>query len=301
MISVKVPATSANLGPGFDCMGFALQVYNSIDVQEISSGLEINISDDTAKFLPKDEKNLVYQSMVKIFEKVGYYPKGLRINMENKIPVTRGLGSSSACVVGGLFAANALSGNQLRKEELIRIAAQIEGHPDNSTPAILGGMVVAVQDKEDVHYVRTALSEILQFAVFIPNFTLATKKARKILPDTIPHSDGVFNTGRAALMAASLITGNLKNITMAVEDKLHQPYREKFIPGMKEIFEISRKNGAKGVFLSGAGPTLIAILDKNYQDFKIEVSKQLKQKVPDWTVEMISPDNEGVKISVNNE
>lgn len=301
MISVKVPATSANLGPGFDCMGFALQVYNSIDVQEISSGLEINISDDTAKFLPKDEKNLVYQSMVKIFEKVGYYPKGLKINMENKIPVTRGLGSSSACVVGGLFAANALSGSQLRKEELIRIAAQIEGHPDNSTPAILGGMVVAVQDKEDVHYVRTALSETLEFGVFIPNFTLATKKARKILPDTIPHSDGVFNAGRAALMAASLITGNLKNIPLAVEDKLHQPYREKFIPGMKEIFEISRKNGAKGVFLSGAGPTLIAILDKNYQDFKIEVSKQLKQKVPHWTVDMISPDNEGVKISVNNE
>ncbi|MBZ4647177.1 MAG: homoserine kinase [Petroclostridium sp.] len=298
MISVKVPATSANIGPGFDCMGVALQIYNTIDVEEIPSGLEINILDATGDFLPKNEKNLVYQSMLAVFDKTGYYPKGLKINLKNNIPVTRGLGSSSACVAGGLFAANALTGNKLTKEEIILMAAQIEGHPDNSTPAILGGMVVAVLDKSDIRYVRIELPDHLKFAVFVPNFPLPTKKARDILPGYIPHKDGVYNTGRAALMAASLITGNYDNITFAIEDRLHQPYREGLIPGMKEIFQLSRQYGAKGVFLSGAGPTLIAILDQDYEHFRSKMGMHLQQHMQDWTVDIVSPDNEGIKIEI---
>ncbi|MDK2933139.1 MAG: homoserine kinase [Clostridiales bacterium] len=296
MISLKVPATSANMGPGFDCMGLALQLYNIIEVEEISTGLEINILDHTSSFLPKNKKNLVYQSMLKVFDKVKCYPKGLRINLTNNIPITRGLGSSSACVVGGLFAANALTGNQLTKEELILMAAQIEGHPDNSTPAILGGMVVAVLDKNDICYVRNKLPDELKFAVFIPNFPLATKKAREILPKFISHKDAVFNAGRAALMAASLITGDYKNLSVALQDKLHQPYRKKLIPGMKEIFQLCKECGTAGVYLSGAGPTLIAILNERYQEHSEKMAGYLKKHMPNWSLQVISPDNEGIQI-----
>ncbi|MGE4284229.1 MAG: homoserine kinase [Clostridia bacterium] len=301
MISVKVPASSANLGAGFDCMGVALKLYNLIDVEEISSGLDINILGETTTFLPKDEKNLVYQSMLKIFDYIGRYPKGLKINLTNRIPVTRGLGSSSACVAGGLFAANALTGYQLTQKELITMAAQIEGHPDNSTPTILGGMVVAVMDKGEVPYVRIKLPDTLKFAVFVPGFTLATKKARNILPDVISHKDGVFNAGRAALMAASMVAGNYDNIPFAVEDKLHQPYRAELIPDMKQIFDVSKQYGAKGAFLSGAGPSIIAILDQHSEIFRSEASKYIQKNLPEWSIDIIEPDNEGITVVIDND
>ena len=297
MIKVKVPATSANMGPGFDCMGLALQIYNTIEVEELEEGLEINILDDTKELLFADSRNLVYQSMKIVFEKMNYTPKGLRINLVNSIPITRGLGSSSACIVGGLFAANALMNNPLSTEELLRIAAQEEGHPDNSTPAILGGLAVAVLDKNDLYYVRKSLPDTLKFGVFIPAFTLSTKKARNVFPTAIPHEDGVFNAGRAALMAASMLMGDYSNLRIAVEDRLHQPYRQELIPGMQEIFEKSTAFGAKGVYLSGAGPTLVAIVDEDTENFESVMGDYIKNKLSQWTFRILKPDNNGVQIS----
>ncbi|NLY44325.1 MAG: homoserine kinase [Clostridiaceae bacterium] len=267
MISVRVPATSANIGPGFDCMGLALQMYNTIEAEEISSGLEILISGSTKRFLPTNEKNLVYQSMREVFNRIGYQPRGLRLKLINNIPVTRGLGSSSACIVGGLFAANAMAGFPFTTDELIFMAAEMEGHPDNSTAAILGGLVIAAPGDRKIHYIRVDLTNKIKFAVFIPDFPLPTREARSVLPELIPYKDAVFNIGRAALLAASFATGNLEHIIFAMEDRLHQPFRQDLIPGMGEIFSTSKEYGAKGVYLSGAGPTIIAMLDQKDDSF----------------------------------
>ncbi len=294
MIKVRVPATSANMGPGFDSLGVALELYNYITAEETDSGLEIIIPDETGKFLPKTEKNLIYRCMKEVFHKVGYAPKGLRLTLENNIPVTRGLGSSSAGIVGGLYAANLLAGSPLSKKELLDMAVKIEGHADNVTPAMMGGFTVSVMQKERHSYVCHKLKDDLRFAALIPNFPLATKKARSILPRTVLHRDAAYNVGHSALLAASLITGDYSNIRTAIGDRLHQYYRKTLIPSMDELFNICYRHGALGVYLSGAGPTLIAIIGVGNRNFNPEVSGILAQKMQNWRLDILKPDNLGV-------
>ena len=294
MIKVRVPATSANMGPGFDSLGVALELYNYITVEEIDSGLEINVLDETARFLPRNEKNLVYRCMKDVFRKAGCSPKGLRLTLENNIPVTRGLGSSSAGIVGGLYAANCLLGKPFSKEELLDIAIKTEGHADNVTPAMFGGFTVSVLQRNGHHYVRHELKDDLRFAALIPDFPLATKKARAILPRTVSHRDAAYNAGHSALLAASLITGDYTHIRSAIGDRLHQYYRKTLIPSMDELFNICYRHNALGVYLSGAGPTLIAIIGAGNKDFHPEVSRILAQKMQNWRLEILKTDNMGV-------
>lgn len=294
MIKIRVPATSANMGPGFDSLGVALELYNYITAEETQSGLEIKILDETAKFLPKNENNLVYRCMKEVFDKVGYHPKGLKLTLENGIPVTRGLGSSSAVIVGGLYTANALCGYPLSKEELLRMAVKLEGHADNVTPAMLGGFTVSVMQREHHHFVRHTLKDDLRFAAIIPDFPLATKKARSILPRTVSHRDAAYNAGHSALLAASLISGDYSNIRAAIGDRLHQYYRKTLIPSMDEIFNICYRHGALGVYLSGAGPTLIAIIGESNKNFNSEVSRILAHKMQNWRLAILKTDNTGV-------
>lgn len=294
MIKIRVPATSANMGPGFDSLGVALELYNYITVEEIGSGLEIEILDETSKFLPKDERNLVYRCIKEVFDKVGYHPKGLRLTLENNIPVTRGLGSSSAVIVGGLFAGNLLAGKPLSKEELLSMAIKLEGHADNVTPAMTGGFTVSVMQKNKHHYVCHRLKDDLRFAAIIPDFPLATKKSRSILPRTVSHRDAAYNAGHSALLAASLISGDYSNIRAAIGDRLHQYYRKSLIPSMDEIFNICYRHGSLGVYLSGAGPTLIAIIRDTNKSFHPDVSRILAQKMQNWRLEILKPDNIGV-------
>lgn len=298
MYKVKIPATSANLGPGFDCMGVALNLYNYIEVEEIEKGLVIEINGDRDR-IQTNESNLVYRSMKALFEKVGYMPSGIRIVQTNGIPITRGLGSSAACIVGGLFAANEIVGRKLNKYELAVLAATLDGHPDNTTPAILGGLIVSVLDGKDLFHVSIDIPENIRFAAFIPGFTLSTVKARRILPERIYHKDAVFNAGRAALLVASLMTGSLGNLPCAFQDRLHQPYRKKLIPDMERIIEKSLRNGARGCFLSGAGPTVIAILDGNYDKFLNEMNMYIKPLNGSWHMELLGVDKRGVDIIVN--
>ncbi len=294
MIKIRVPATSANMGPGFDSLGVALELYNYITVEETGSGLEIDILDETSKFLPKDEKNLIYRCMKKVFDKVGYAPKGLRLTLENNIPVTRGLGSSSAGIVGGLYAGNALAGYPLTKEELLSMAVELEGHADNVTPAMTGGFTVSVLQRDKHHYVCHRLKDDLRFAAIIPDFPLATKKARSILPRTVSHRDAAYNAGHSALLAASLISGDYSHIRAAIGDRLHQYYRKTLIPSMDELFNICYRHGALGVYLSGAGPTLVAIIGEQNKNFNPEVSRILAQKMQNWRLEILKADNLGV-------
>lgn len=298
MIKIRVPATSANIGPGFDSLGVALSLYNYISVEETDSNLQIEILDDTKNRLPADERNLVYRCMLKVFQKVGYSPRGLRLILENNIPVTRGLGSSSAGIVGGLVAANLLCKDVLSRDELLRMAVEIEGHADNVTPAFMGGFTVSVSDRDKLNYVCHPLKKDIRFAAFVPDFQLATRKSRQVLPRIVSHRDAVYNTGHSALLAASLISGNYENIRPAIGDRLHQGYRKHLIPSMDSIFDLCYRNDALGVYLSGAGPTVMAIIREKNRDFLPNVSRILNQKMKNWHLSVLEADNEGaVKIN----
>ena len=296
MIKVRVPATSANMGPGFDSMGLALGLYNYVTAEETDGGLLIDIPDETGKFLAKDERNLVYKSMMALFREVGYPVKGLHLTLENNIRVTRGLGSSSAGIVSGLIAANAMSGNQLSKDGLLFLAAELEGHADNVTPALMGGFTVAVKQRNRVQYVKTELKDDLCFAAFIPDFYLQTKKARGILPHSVSMRDAVYNTGHSALLATSLMTGKYENIRTAVGDKLHQRYRKRLVPRMDEMFKTCYEKGALGVYLSGAGPTIVAIVHRDNAEFEAKMNQVLQERMPDWNLTMLLADNTGAVI-----
>ena len=298
MIKVRVPATSANIGPGFDSMGVALTLYNYVSVQETDKeGLLIEILDESSAFLPKDENNLIYRAMQRVFERAGYKPKGLHIVLENNIPVTRGLGSSSAGIIGGMVAANALIKNKLPQNEILKMAAEMEGHPDNVTPALLGGFTVNVQTKYSVKYVKSEISnDDICFAALMPNFFLQTKKSRNVLPKSVKHTDAVYNAGHSALLAASLMTGKYENIRTAIGDKLHQRYRRSLIPNMDVIFRLCYDNKALGVYLSGAGPTIIAIVSKDNKAFESNISNAIKNKSGGWKLAMLSVDNEGAVV-----
>ncbi|MDR0405173.1 MAG: homoserine kinase [Clostridiales bacterium] len=299
MITVTVPATSANVGPGFDCIGVALALYNTVSARETDGGLLIEILDESSEFLPRDTKNLVYRAMKSVFDEAGYTPSGLRITQRNAIPVTRGLGSSSASIVGGIMAANALCGAGMSRGDMISFAARLEGHPDNTTPALAGGMTVAALDGGNAYYQKIPIDgNRLKFAVFVPNFTLRTKKARSVLPSAVPHEDAVFNASRAALLTASVITGNYANLKIALDDRLHQQYRRHLIKGMDGITEQAARCGAWGCCVSGAGPAILSLIDaERAARFSTEMSAFLSREMPEWNLMVLEPDNLGATLT----
>lgn len=299
MIKVKVPATTANMGPGFDSIGMALTMYNIVYAEKIDKGLEIIVQDGNTS-IPTDESNLIYKTICYFYDNIGQKVPSMRLIQQDSIPHTRGLGSSAACIVAGLHIANAMSQSFFSKEELVQMAAQIEGHPDNTTPALLGGMTIGAMNEKDMKYVKIRVPDTLHFAVMIPDFTLSTELAREALPKSVSLQDAVFNASRAALLATSMMTGDIDNLAIATEDRLHQPYRASLIPNMEAILEKARSYGAKGTFLSGAGPTLLAVI-KNVVDFRREMVTYLDTLEHKWQVQMLQADNEGAKVWVNEE
>ena len=294
MIKIRIPATSANLGAGFDALGLALSFYNYVEMEE-SDRVEISSADDIA--VPTDESNLIYVSAKDLFEVCGKKLEGLKLRQTNNIPMARGLGSSSACIVAGLVGANTLLGNPLTTDDLVDLAAQIEGHPDNTAPALLGGIVTAVFDGRKVHWVKQEVFTKLKFAALIPDFDLKTEKARACLPKEVSHKDAVYNLSRAALFSASLLTGKFENLRTAVHDKLHQPYRMELIPNCREVFDIAYTHGAYGVFISGAGPTIMAIADESNEFFEGKMKFSLENAgLTGWQVREFHIDNEGTKL-----
>ncbi len=298
MIKIRIPATSANIGSGFDSLGLALNLYNYIYMEQID-GIEIKSKDHTV--IPTGENNLVYKTAKHLFEICGKPFTGLHIEQENNIPMTRGLGSSSACIVGGLFGANELMGNPLSQDELVNFAAVMEGHPDNSTPAILGGLVTAVIDEGKVYCVKQEITEKLRFFAFIPDFEMSTEMARAALPQTIAHKDGVFNLSRAALMSVSLYSGKFQNLRIAAQDRLHQPYRLGLIKDGDKVFQLAYDLGAYAAYISGAGSTLMAIVDeKMAESFEAEARKGLDHLGhQSWEIKKMMIDNLGTQILAN--
>ena len=297
MIHIRIPATSANMGPGFDSIGIAVKLYNHIWVEEQTTGLTIEVKRKQTIPVPLDETNLIYQTLKFFYDQKGLKMPGVKIVQEDYIPMVRGLGSSAACIVGGLFAANALAGNICDKDELAQMAAQLEGHPDNSNPAIFGSMVVGAQDKNKMNHVRLELPDDLIFATMVPDFPVSTHDARSVLPDHYSRGDMVFNASRAALLVASMMTGKYENFDMAMEDCVHQPYRAQLIPGMNEIFAHAKACGAVACYLSGAGSTLMAMVTKDKAEgFERKMSEYLGTLPHNWELNLLQADMQGVLV-----
>ncbi|MBO5505698.1 MAG: homoserine kinase [Clostridia bacterium] len=294
MIKVRVPATSANMGPGFDCLGVAIQLYNYVSIEEYD-GVKIDIIGDGEDFLPKDERNLVYQSAMEIISRADKTVKGLHLILENNIPITRGLGSSSASILGGMIAGNTLVGSPLTMQEILDIAAEKEGHADNVSPAVFGGFTVNSYNGKTVNSLKFPVPEDICFAVFKPAFFLKTKKSRSVLPNTVSHHSAATNTGNAAMLVGALLTGKYEFLKIGFSDELHQKFRKKLIPDMDYIFRVSEKHGALGSYLSGAGPTIISVISKENVSFLENIKKDM-EKYKKWQVDVYEPDNDGAVI-----
>ncbi len=297
MIRIQVPATSANLGSGFDSLGIALNLYNQVWMEE-SDTLEISCKDDVV--VPTDKSNLIFWAANRLYEICGRKLPGMKIIQLNNIPMARGLGSSSACIVSGILGANRLLGGPLSQQDLVNLAAEIEGHPDNTTPAIEGGLVASAIEAGRVYSVSVPVSEKIRFALFIPPFELPTEKARAVLPKDYSRSDAVYNLSRSALMTASLFSGRLENLRVAVQDKIHQPYRSGLIQNLDDVFRLSYELGSLGTYISGAGPTIISLLGaEDTETFARYASSRLEEKgITGWRTCILEADPVGAQISI---
>lgn len=293
MIKVRVPATTANIGAGFDCMGLAFELFNEFSFEEMKHGLEF----EGVKEEYCNEDNIIYQAMNLCFSRAGYKPTGLKIGiLKEDIPISRGLGSSSSCIVGGLLGANKIMGSPFNLEDLFNMAVEIEGHPDNVAPAFFGGLVVSSMEDGKAYYNRIDIKEGIEFLAFIPTFTLSTEKARKALPENIPFKDGVYNVGKAALTLSCFYSGNYDMLRYACKDRLHEPYRSKLIQNFDIITKETLNLGALCVFLSGAGPTIMSILKKEDNGVKDSIKKYLGIFKKEWSVVELKENNIGAEI-----
>ena len=260
--TVTVPATSANLGPGFDCLGVALTLHNSFTFWRGETETRFEISGIDAHKLPVNEQNLVYQSAMALFERVGQRPFPLHVRQSNQIPVGSGLGSSSSAVIAGLMGANCFLERPLSRDEILQIAIDIEGHPDNVAPAMHGGLILSVMHSEGV-IIEPIPTPLLQAVIVLPDFHLLTEESRAALPTQLTRQDAIFNSSRLALLVRTLERGQFDKLRIAMQDQIHQPFRLPQIPGTETAMAAAYEAGALGVALSGAGPSLLALVAKN--------------------------------------
>ena len=262
-VTVRVPATSANCGPGFDTLGLACNLYNYFTYELIDQGFSLKIEGEGTEKLKAGKNNLAFLSFYKVWDMIVGSKTGLSVIMSNNIPLSRGLGSSSTAIVAGLVAANHLTGNTLSKNEIVQLATEIEGHPDNVAPAILGGMTISYVDNGRASSLKFLPLKPFKLVAVVPDMPLATSLARRAIPKTVPHQDAVFNTSRAALLVGAMLTGNYQHLASGLDDRLHQPYRAHLIPGMEDAFKAAVNNGAFNAIISGAGSTLMAYVPIN--------------------------------------
>ena len=295
MIRVRVPATSANLGPGFDSLGISLNIYNEY---------EFSLKDENGLFFEgveeefQNENNIIFMAIKKIFDKYDFKFEGIRIKIiKQDIPISRGLGSSSSCIVAGLIGGFALMGKEINKNEILSLAVDIEGHPDNVCPAIFGGLVSTIMvDGKKPLYNCVEVKEGVKFIALIPRFKLSTEKARAILPKEVSFRDCVYNIGRAALLISCFSNGNYALLKEASKDRIHERFRSKLIDNFDEVYNKALELGAFSCFLSGAGPTLMAIVDSKDIDFVNNFMRFMKEQELNWDIKELKIDKHGAKI-----
>lgn len=261
--SVRVPATSANLGPGFDCMGIAIDLFNEMSV-ETGQPFSITITGESASLLPTTRENAVVQAMEVLFERAGCtnIRPDWKLTLDNHIPVASGLGSSASAIIGGLLLGNELvadaGGQPLSRRDLLEVAVELEGHPDNVAPALMAGACLSYMDEHGTHTLAVPVPQALCFVVAVPYFTLHTEESRTVVPSMVSRVDAVFNIAQAARLTLALCTGNLELLRGGFADRLHEPYRRSLVPGYDDVRHAALRSGALALTLSGAGPSLLA-------------------------------------------
>ena len=278
MIKVQVPATTANLGPGFDCLGLALKLYLNLEIEEIEDGLVVEYQGEGAKKFSakKKEDTLTWKSINLVLKKTGkdIHKKGLKVRVLNEIPITRGLGSSSSAIIGGIVGAARFYNIDLTNQEILELALALEGHMDNITPALIGGLTLAYKTgREEIKWTGIKIPPDLRIVVAIPEFTLNTREMRKVLPQKVALSKAIFNLSRSALLVNALQNSDWEVLPEAMEDRLHQPYRAPFIPGIEDMFSQIKKTGLAGVALSGSGPSVVSFTKAGSEEVISKIMK----------------------------
>jgi homoserine kinase len=262
-VIVRVPATTANLGPGYDCLALSMDIWNEIEFSMSGNSLSIEIEGEGADLLPRDSTNLIYKCMESLAMQTStMLPQGLQIKCTNRIPVSSGLGSSAAAVIAGLLGAKALLGLQITDQDLLKLALTHEGHADNISACLLGGLVISVLS-DDVLFTKKISIKPLNAVIALPEVKISTHQARSVLPVAIALKESVFNIARVGLLVNNLQEGDYDHLRIAMQDRLHQPYRYGLIPGAEEAISGALEAGAYGAALSGAGPSVIAFVEKD--------------------------------------
>ena len=305
MVKVRIPATTANLGSGFDCLGMALSLYLEIEMEKIAQGFVFEAKGDGLDTLPSDESNLIYKAVSLVMDKaeISLANRGIKITIKSDIPIARGLGSSAAAIIGGIVGASELYELNLSREEILHMAFILEGHFDNIVPALIGGLTISYRNqKGQIRWVKLDIPHNLKAVVGIPSFILSTEEMRKVLPKQVSLEDAVDNLSKSALLVNALQQSKWELIPEAMQDRLHQPFRLPFIKGAKNIFSEVQKSGLAGVALSGSGPTIISLVKEGLEK---EIVKIMKKTFSDAelksSVKVLDPDTEGITIERGEE
>ena len=297
-VSVKVPATSANLGPGFDTLGMALSFYDELEVEAVSgSGAVVEVIGEGAGDVPTDASNLVVRSIAYVFEKRGQAIPGLKLRAHNIIPHGRGMGSSGAAVVSGIMAAKGLLEGieEFTPQDLLQLATDLEGHPDNVAPALFGGLTIAWEDAKGPHHKKLIVHRGVSPLELVPNFKMSTATARALQPETVPHEDAVFNVSRSALLVAAL-TQSPELLMAATEDRLHQDYRAEAMPEAGKVIAMMREHGHAAV-VSGAGPSVLVLASDPAE--RLDAAKLAAEHFPQWRALLLAVDFKGATVVQN--
>ncbi len=297
-VSVKVPATSANLGPGFDTLGMALSYYDELVVEVVAgSGAVVEVHGEGSGEVATDESNLVVKSLAYTFEKFGQKVPGLKLTAHNIIPHGRGMGSSGAAVDSGIVAAKGLLEGivKISDQELLTIATELEGHPDNVAPALFGGLTIAWEDETGPHHKKLFVHRGVSPLELVPNHKMSTALARSLQPESVPHDDAVFNVSRSALLIAAL-TQSPELLLAATEDRLHQDYRAAAMPETDAIVKLMREHGHAAV-VSGAGPSVLVLASDPAQ--RLEAAKLAAKHYPQWKALLLAVDFKGATVALH--
>lgn len=297
---IRVPATTANMGPGFDCLGMALSLYNEFEFTHSSEATTFEAFGMGGEKIYLPEDNLLYQSFVKVYQHIREEIPQVQIKIKVGVPMARGLGSSATAIVGGLLGANYLAKNPLSSQELMNLAIALEGHPDNVIPAFMGNCILSVGSDDDWHFVPVPVHPDIALVLAIPDFELSTEEARGVLPKNLSYSDSVFNIAHLGLLLRALQTGKGEWLAEALKDKLHQPYRRSLIKGYDELEQAVLSHKGYGMVISGAGPTLLALCPDHEADNVAQAMEQVWQGMGvKATVRSLFIDTKGAEVIGN--
>ena len=299
--TARIPASTTNLGPGFDVLGLALQLYSTVTLGPSETDTEVVVSGIDADKIPSTPAHVAFQAVELIFRRSGVKrPKGFKLQIENGIPAIRGLGGSGTAILGGLLTANALCGTPFSDTELLNFATELEGHPDNVAASLYGGLVVSAQEDTQVHTVRLECPSLLSIVLAIPDFPLSTEQARGVLPTSVGFADAIYNTSRSTLLIASIATGQFEMLRVAMKDRLHQPYRTSLIPGFDDVAKAATTAGALSVALSGAGPTVAAYCLEHTEEVAEKMQAAFKDHQIAADIKILKPDARGASVHIEN-